>query len=72
MTYREAIRALIKAGVRYRNGSRHMVFYPANGGTLTVPSKSMTMSKKHQCVVDKVLAGRNPSKTSNRRQHGSN
>ncbi len=68
MTYREGIRKLIKANVPFRNGRKHMIFYPANGGIVAMPNKAKEMSKQHTMLVHKVLNGTNPSRTSDRRQ----
>lgn len=67
MTYREAVRKLIKHGVRFRQGKKHYLFYPAGGGMVAVPDKAKEMSKQHTMLVRKVLNGTNPSRTSDRR-----
>ena len=67
MTYREAIRKLIKANVPFRDGRKHMIFYPVNGGIVAMPDKAKEMSKQHTMLVNKLLNGVNPSRTSNRR-----
>ena len=67
MTYREAIRKLLKTGIPSRRGKKHMLFYPPNGGLVAVPDKAKEMSKQHTMLVTKVLNGTNPSRTSNRR-----
>ena len=67
MTYREAIRALLKAGIRNRQGSRHHIFYAEGGGMVTVPDKAKEMSTQHRSLVDKLLNGNQGSRTSNRR-----
>jgi len=68
ITYRQAIRKLLKAGIPHRVGSKHVIFYPVNGcGIVTVPNKTKEMSKQHHMLVAKVLSGTNPSRTSDRR-----
>ena len=67
MTYREAIRALIKAGIRNRLGRRHYIFYAEGGGIVTVPDKAREMSTQHRSLVAKLLNGNQGSRTSNRR-----
>ncbi len=67
MTYREAIRKLLKAKIPFRAGKKHMLFYPPAGGLVAMPDKAKEMSKQHHMLVTKVLNGTNPSRTSNRR-----
>ncbi len=61
----QATRALMKAGIPFRAGKRHRVFYPPHwhGGTLTVPYHNTGGTVKFSATVTKALNGKRPSKS---------